>query len=219
MGVQVPTREEAILRVIYSNWLNRGQHWYSADADWGVLHGVHTGATWQIRLNRPCVAARRPDVKLLWPVVLYNWPPYQQLLHILSTAWIHLQHLRTHHAVRSRQLAPMCLTGWVNGLFQRHPGQLLSMTLKKLKLTQPNQTCNSKPIQCMTQNKHNKKTKPIFGRLLRRLAWKWNGHCFYNCGPIRSHPCYTVTVSSTASRKTKHVASNNFSVKTSTGND
>jgi len=71
----------------------------------------------------------------------------------------------------------------------------------------------------MTQNKHNKKTKPIFGRLLRRLAWKWNGHCFYNCGPIRSHPCYTVTVSSTASRKTKHVASNNFSVKTSTGND
>jgi len=30
----------------------------------GVLDGVHIGATWQIRLNRPCAAAMRPCVKL-----------------------------------------------------------------------------------------------------------------------------------------------------------
>jgi len=31
---------------------------------------VYIGATWQIRLNRPCVAAMRPYVKLLWPLVI-----------------------------------------------------------------------------------------------------------------------------------------------------
>ena len=31
----------------------------------GVLDGVHSGATWRIRLNRLCAAAMRPDVKLL----------------------------------------------------------------------------------------------------------------------------------------------------------
>jgi len=31
----------------------QGQHWYDADVDWDVLDRVHTGATWQIRLNRP----------------------------------------------------------------------------------------------------------------------------------------------------------------------
>jgi len=35
------------------------------DADWGVLHRMHTGATLQIQLNRPCVAAMQPYVKLL----------------------------------------------------------------------------------------------------------------------------------------------------------
>jgi len=30
----------------------------------GVLDGVHTGATWRIRLNRPCAAAMRLYVKL-----------------------------------------------------------------------------------------------------------------------------------------------------------
>jgi len=34
-----------------------------------VLDGVHTGATWRIRLNRPCAAAVRPKVKLLSPLV------------------------------------------------------------------------------------------------------------------------------------------------------
>jgi len=34
---------------------------------------MHIGATWRIRLNRPCAAAMRPCVKLLWPLV-YNIP-------------------------------------------------------------------------------------------------------------------------------------------------
>jgi len=38
-------------------------------ADWGVLDRVHIGATWRIRLNRPCAAAMRPYAKLLWPLV------------------------------------------------------------------------------------------------------------------------------------------------------
>jgi len=29
-----------------------------------VLHEVHIGATWRIRLNRPCAASMRPYVKL-----------------------------------------------------------------------------------------------------------------------------------------------------------
>ena len=32
---------------------------------WSSVYGVHIGATWRIRLNRPCVAAMRPYVKLL----------------------------------------------------------------------------------------------------------------------------------------------------------
>jgi len=36
---------------------------------WLSVYGVHIGATWRIRLDRPCVAAMRPYVKLLWPLV------------------------------------------------------------------------------------------------------------------------------------------------------
>ena len=32
---------------------------------WLSVYGVHIGATWQIRLNCPCMAAMRPYVKLL----------------------------------------------------------------------------------------------------------------------------------------------------------
>ena len=32
--------------------------------------GVHIGATWRIRLNRPCAAAMRPYVRLLWPLAI-----------------------------------------------------------------------------------------------------------------------------------------------------
>jgi len=34
-----------------------------------VLHEVCIGATWWIRLNRPCATAIRPYVKLLWPLI------------------------------------------------------------------------------------------------------------------------------------------------------
>jgi len=36
----------------------------------GFLYMVHIGATWRIRLNRPCAAAIRPYVKLLRPLVI-----------------------------------------------------------------------------------------------------------------------------------------------------
>jgi len=32
---------------------------------WLSVHGVHIGATWRIRLNRPCAAAMQLYVKLL----------------------------------------------------------------------------------------------------------------------------------------------------------
>ena len=51
-----------VRRSIYLKRLSRGQNRYGADADWGVLYGVHIGETWRIRLNRP---AMRPSVKLL----------------------------------------------------------------------------------------------------------------------------------------------------------
>jgi len=37
---------------------------------WLSVYGVHVGATWRIRLNRPCAAAMRTYVKLLWPLVI-----------------------------------------------------------------------------------------------------------------------------------------------------
>jgi len=36
-----------------------------SDADGGAAVRVHIGATWRIRLNRPCAATMRPYVKLL----------------------------------------------------------------------------------------------------------------------------------------------------------
>jgi len=52
---------------IYSQRLSRGRTGTvrNADADWSVLDGMLIGATWRIRLNRPCAAAMRPYVKLL----------------------------------------------------------------------------------------------------------------------------------------------------------
>ena len=32
---------------------------------WLSVYGVHIGATWRIRLHRPCVAVMQPYVKLL----------------------------------------------------------------------------------------------------------------------------------------------------------
>jgi len=72
--VQIPMREWAILMVKrgrqhtcpdmsdsrYTQRLSIGHIRYSADANWGVLDGVHNGATWRIRLNCPCAAAMWP---------------------------------------------------------------------------------------------------------------------------------------------------------------
>jgi len=41
-------------------------HWHSGQ---GALMGGHICPTWRIRLNPPSVAATRPYVKLLWPLV------------------------------------------------------------------------------------------------------------------------------------------------------
>ena len=65
----------------YTQWLSSGQHWYGEDADRVVLDGVHIGATWRLRLNRPCEAVMRPYDKLLWPVV------YLQLSVVW---WVHM---------------------------------------------------------------------------------------------------------------------------------
>ena len=43
----------------------------------GSKSTVHIGATWQIRLNRPCAAAMRHYVKLLWPLVLIVLKPFR----------------------------------------------------------------------------------------------------------------------------------------------
>ena len=49
-----------------------GQKLYGVDADWDVLGGIHIGATWRIRLNRPCAAAMRPYVKLFLTTCLIS---------------------------------------------------------------------------------------------------------------------------------------------------
>jgi len=74
-SVQIPTREGTtfrakkgadpkhgracpmsdILKASHQIWQRR----CGTDADWGVLNWVHIGATWRIRLNRPCAAAMR----------------------------------------------------------------------------------------------------------------------------------------------------------------
>ena len=48
--------------------LSRGQNWSGVDADWSELDGVHIGATWRIRLKRPCAAVVWLYVKLLSPL-------------------------------------------------------------------------------------------------------------------------------------------------------
>jgi len=59
-----------VRRRIYSKLFSRRQHWYGADDDLDVLDAVHICTTWQIWLNRRCVAAMRPYVELLWPLVV-----------------------------------------------------------------------------------------------------------------------------------------------------
>ena len=54
-----------VRRLICSKRFSRGTAPVGMDADWGILDGIHIGATWRIRLNRQCVMAMRPYVKLL----------------------------------------------------------------------------------------------------------------------------------------------------------
>ena len=69
-----------VWRSIYSKWLSRGQNGSSTvRMSIGVyLMGVHIGATCRIRLNRPCAAAMRPYVQLVWRLVAValqsSWP-------------------------------------------------------------------------------------------------------------------------------------------------
>jgi len=44
--------------------------WTWVDGSKHVLDGVHIGASWRIRLNRPCAAAIRPFVKIFWSLVI-----------------------------------------------------------------------------------------------------------------------------------------------------
>jgi len=69
---------------------------------WLSICGVHIGATWRIRLNRPCAAAMRPYVKLLWPLVLlelhlrqtltirHHNLPMQSRITIMRQSFIHI---------------------------------------------------------------------------------------------------------------------------------
>jgi len=83
---------------------------------WLSIYGMHIGATWCIRLNRPCSAAMRPYVKLLWPLVrIWDFIPKHSHIsqYILTVSacetrrrcyWIHqmstlLQHLPSSTAI------------------------------------------------------------------------------------------------------------------------
>jgi len=42
---------------------------FRRQSTWLSIYGMHIGVTWRIRQNRPCAAAMRPYVNLLWPLV------------------------------------------------------------------------------------------------------------------------------------------------------
>jgi len=52
-----------------NGWTNRNAVWAVGPRK-HVLGRVQFGATWRIRFSRPCAAAMRPYVKLLWPHVI-----------------------------------------------------------------------------------------------------------------------------------------------------
>jgi len=57
---------------LQNRWTDRDAVWYvdSGGPKEACIRWVHIGATWRIRLNRPCAAAMRPYVKLLGPLVI-----------------------------------------------------------------------------------------------------------------------------------------------------
>jgi len=63
-GAKLSDENIADFEVLTSKGCCHGNHF------WLSIYGVHNGDTWRIRLNRPCAAAMRPYVKLLWSLVL-----------------------------------------------------------------------------------------------------------------------------------------------------
>jgi len=94
-GEKGPTQDMPghVRRPIFSKWLSRGQNRYGANADWGVLAGVYIGATWRLRMSRPCAAAMRPYVELLQPFIFWVYCSlYRAPKGNLSSNWSRFLH-------------------------------------------------------------------------------------------------------------------------------
>ena len=61
-----------------NGWTDRDVIWDVDPGGSNVLDGVHIGATWRIRLNRPCASAMWPFCQLLWPLLM-SWQPKDKL--------------------------------------------------------------------------------------------------------------------------------------------
>ena len=68
--------------ILWAKWAGPGHVWRSIYSKLlsravpvlgGCRWGMHIGVTWRIRLNRPCAAAMRLYIKLLWPLVLSSF--------------------------------------------------------------------------------------------------------------------------------------------------
>ena len=71
------------------------------------IYGVHIDATWRIWLNRPCAAAMRPYVKLLWPLVILK---EKHLTAIQATVTVEKFGLQTRSQRATRVSEPRCWT-------------------------------------------------------------------------------------------------------------
>jgi len=77
---------------------------------------VHISATWQIRLNRPCAAAMRPYVKLLWPLV-NEFTAESQGQRILQTS----EHLATSYYYEHPRWVQECVSDGSRRWMERRP--------------------------------------------------------------------------------------------------
>jgi len=68
-----------------------------------ILDGGYIGATWGIRLNRPCAAAMLPFCQITLTTCLSNWPSFLELLQMWPGHRTHTQ-TRTHMSNR-----PVCV--------------------------------------------------------------------------------------------------------------
>jgi len=70
-----PAKTAAPIEIPFGLWARMGRRNHVLDGGaegrchgnhfWLSIYGMHVGATWRMRLNRPCAAAMRPYVKLL----------------------------------------------------------------------------------------------------------------------------------------------------------